>query len=176
MVQCGRVPHATEWGTRKTAAADRQHRSSPHEKLQQHEELTVPSCGVLPQILLTEPYPLKQWPSTGMALSTEDIWQCRRHFGVTMASSGVEVRDVASQHIMHRAASHREGLACPSRQACSRWGLHSYPDEPSRSQGPQDDQQAKVNTLSQATATLNRKPNSPVSCKCPLGCWQSMFQ
>lgn len=36
-----------------------------YEKVQQDEQLAVPSCGFLPQILLIKPYPLKQWPSTG---------------------------------------------------------------------------------------------------------------
>lgn len=36
-----------------------------NKKLQQDEQLAVPSCSFLPHILLIEPYPLKQWPSTG---------------------------------------------------------------------------------------------------------------
>lgn len=61
-------------GGLKKTAAERAQLTCP-EELQQDAQLAVPaatghtagrpSCRFLPQILLIEPYPLKQWPSKG---------------------------------------------------------------------------------------------------------------
>lgn len=63
----------------------------------------------------------------------------------------MEARAV-SDHYAHRAASYRELLRGKGAQACPRRELHSYPAEYGVHQGPQDDNQASVNTLCQASS------------------------
>lgn len=64
----------------------------------------------------------------------------------------MEARAVSDHYVMHRAASYRELLKVKGAQACPRRELHSYPAESGVRQGPQDDNQASVNTLCQASS------------------------